>query len=445
MTDSVLSTLAKSQVWDIFTGRDASGGKVNISKVIDQLSSPATISNVQQFLTLDNRSLTPTIRPPVIKSDISLQEKDASRIRQLETMLRLAQSENAQLKKQSDIRSVPREDYDELLSKVNTYIGSGASSDRTKAIFKDVLDNNQLLKNQVDDLVKRSKESADVIAELNTHIENLEKQNVDSSEVERLEAELHQERIQRKRLEENLYLEPETEEPAQPIYRPKPSRQRSSSVKPPIKPIVTGAVVVVLLVGAFLGIRHGMQSSNRAEQVQRTTQKSVNKDEFKKLVDSGEYLKACEAYPDKGEEIEDYVLQDDNLDTKQKLQVAMSMESKANPNDAIKFDIAFFQKDFASVATIYDNSSSKYLKDMIKPRKIMAAYSLMKAGDIDTAKNIASDADDADLSQRIEIYSKFYNANKILNNKIENDHLSKKEKKEAEKQIQKNQEAMDKL
>lgn len=75
----------------------------------------------------------------------------------------------------------------------------------------------------------------------------------------------------------------------------------------------------------------------------------------------------------------------------------------------------------------------------------MAAYSLMKTGNTKDAKMIAKPLNNANLNRIIEIYFKFDNANKILNNKIQNEHLSKKEKNKARKQIRENQQAMDKL
>ena len=118
---------------------------------------------------------------------------------------------------------------------------------------------------------------------------------------------------------------------------------------------------------------------------------------------------------------------------------------KYSNNDVIKFDIAYFNGNYQDAVDLYKNSPSPDLTSLSKERRVMAAYSLMKIGSISEAKQVAAPLDNEKLNQRIAVYGKFYNANKILNNKIQNGHLSKKEEEKAKQQIKENQEAMDKL
>ena len=92
--------------------------------------------------------------------------------------------------------------------------------------------------------------------------------------------------------------------------------------------------------------------------------------------------------------------------------------SKYSDNDVIKFDLDYFNGDYDDAVDVYRNSSEPELTQLSKERRVMAAYALMKTGNLADAKSVAKPLNNETLNKRIAVYSKFYNANKILNNKI---------------------------
>ena len=75
----------------------------------------------------------------------------------------------------------------------------------------------------------------------------------------------------------------------------------------------------------------------------------------------------------------------------------------------------------------------------------MVSYALMKDGQIANAKSVAEPLNNSNLNERIKVYGQFYHANQILEAKIKHGHLSNEQISKAKKQIDENQDAMDKL
>lgn len=163
---------------------------------------------------------------------------------------------------------------------------------------------------------------------------------------------------------------------------------------------------------------------------------------FGSLLNKGKYVKAAKLYTERGVEAENAMLSDPNI--KKKGDIANGI-AEYNDSDAIKFDTSYFSQDFESAASIYNESTDTNLTHLIKARRIMVAYALMKSGQIAKAKSIAEPLHNDQLNERIKVYGQFYHANQILEAKIKHGHLDSEEITKAKKQINSNQSAMDKL
>ena len=94
---------------------------------------------------------------------------------------------------------------------------------------------------------------------------------------------------------------------------------------------------------------------------------------------------------------------------------------------------------------LWHESSDKNISDPIDERRVMISYSLMKCNKFSEAKTVAKPLNSESLEKRISVYQQFYNTNAILENKLKNGNLSRKDQQKARKQIEENKEAMDKL
>lgn len=196
-------------------------------------------------------------------------------------------------------------------------------------------------------------------------------------------------------------------------------------------------IVLLVFTGLFGGMKFisGMRGSTQNSEQSSTPS-------FNSLLKKGEYVKAAKYYNSRGVEAENKMISDANV--KNKADIAAGI-AQYNSSDAIKFDTNYFNEDYSSAASIYNASTDTNLTKLIKARRIMVSYALMKDGQIAKAKSIAEPLNNAQLNKRIEIYGKFYHANQVLEAKIKHGHLSGSEINNAKKQISENEAEMDKL
>lgn len=420
-SDPFLKKIALLQITDIFPGSRHNPEEFDMEKVAIQLSKPANVNNVYKYFNLskDDSYLNDSLgmEKSYFDSDSSANE------RKLKKLVKTLIAQNNMLKKKTGVNTVPRKDYDELVNMLGKVESSGLSTDSMKKTVRKILKVNQ-------ETTKESKEVANINGELNNSIVELMKSTNDEEvtklkqEVEKLKRALKSERSKK------VYKKNDANGRAAP--KSVVSKKRNSSTKKLL--ISLAAILMLAVIGGPALIRLLRPSNYETEQPAKPT--------FNSLIKAGDYEKAAKYYPKKAIKAENAMLADSKLTDKAGMARKILVFSS---NDVIKFDNDYFEQKYEEANNIYKNSSEPDLTDLTKERRIMAAYCLMKAGNILDAKSTAKPLNNDNLNKRIEVFEKFYNANKILKNKIQNDHLSEKEEKRAREQMRKNQEAMDKL
>lgn len=420
-SDPFLKKIALLQITDIFPGSRHNPEELDMEQVAIQLSKPANVNNVYRYFNLSkddsylNESL--GIEKSHFVSDGSASE------RKLKKLVKTLIAQNNMVKKKTGVNTVPRKDYDELVNMLGKVESSGLSTDSMKETVRKILKVNQ-------ETTKESKEVSNINGELNNSIIELMKSTNDD-EVAKLKQEVAKlKRALRSERSKNDYKSKDANGRAAP--RSVISKKRNSSFK---KLLISLASILMLAVIGGPTLVRLLRPSNYET-------KQPAKPAFNSLLKAGNYEKAAKYYPEKAVEAENAMLADSELTDKADMARKILVFSS---NDVIKFDNDYFEQKYEEATDIYKNSSEPDLTDLTKERRVMAAYCLMKTGNIVDAKSTAKPLNNANLNKRIEVFEKFYNANKILNNKIQNDHLSEKEEKRAREQMRKNQEAMEKL
>lgn len=216
-----------------------------------------------------------------------------------------------------------------------------------------------------------------------------------------------------------------------PKKRQKKTKQEIFELNLVVKVSLTIIIVVGLVTGIF-----SMIVSNKGKEAAQNTIPS-----FSVLISKGYYDKAAQYYPQKAIESENAMLKS-NIENKAEM---VNKIAQYTNSDVITFDKAYFDEDYQSVVDTYRASTDINLSKLSKQRRLMLAYSLMKIGDIDNATIIAKPLQSSAFNKRIQIFGKFYNANKLLKEKIKSGNLTPEEKSKAEQQISENQKIMDKM
>lgn len=436
-SDAFLRSLALVQVDDIFSGTNQNPAEFNMAQVAKQLSTSPNIKNIYKYLNL---------KQPVDQIDAANEMASAvtssniGRVKQLEKLVKVLKQQRDDLQEQVGINSVPKQDYDDVINELKKIMNSGLTDEKFQALFKKLVNINENQQSKIEQLTNINEKLNNSVIDLNSQLSAYEDGSTGNGEIERLKREnylLKQKAAVSSRTNSTVTRKPR---PSSTQNRGAPRKSANASQFQESDSSI-GKIIVVLVVAfglLFGGVVVYRHISNNNQQQAQIDQKPS----YSKLIKSGKYDTAAKYYPSKAVQAENAMMADNNLSAKGTMAERIGKYSK---NDVIKFDIAYFNGNYQDAVDLYKNSPSPDLTNLSKERRVMAAYSLMKIGSISDAKQVASSLNNKKLNQRIEVYGKFYNANKILNNKIQNGHLSKKEEEKARQQIKDNQEAMDKL
>lgn len=169
---------------------------------------------------------------------------------------------------------------------------------------------------------------------------------------------------------------------------------------------------------------------------------AINTPPYPSLINHGKYVQAATYYPSKAVEVENKMLNDSNVKDKATNTSEIADISDADP---IKFDDAYFNGNFNKVVTIYEDSNNQYLLKLSNARRTMLAYSYMKTGDVQDAKEVAKPLNNQQLNDKINAYEKFQKANSILQDKLKSGQLNDSDRQKAQHEIRKNKLAMKQL
>lgn len=451
--DKLISKLIALNVWDIF--KPDADGRINIYGIADQLLSPASLSNVEGLSTaselpdisylasISDNSQPSQYSPSPVEPASVAPAVSADELSQLKQQLADARRRESQLAASRDERVVAREDYDDLLKQVKDRAAAAPLSERLSKQFQSVLVHYDKQQKKLDQLSQVVKDQNELIKQNNSSgdqamIDRLSREN------DQLKKQLGQANSQINSLSSTLNNVNDYSTPTQRQSRnvsPRRDDYEESSGSG-LKPIVI-AIVAILLVGLgtvmFALITHS-SSSNSNSQVSSSSVQS--KPSFNSLMQKSKYAQAAKLYPNKAVEAENQMLQDSNVDDRASVAQDIGQYSTAEP---IQLDVAYFNKDFNKVVDIWNESTDSNVLNPIDQRRVMIAYSLMKTNNLADAKKVAKPLNSSSMNERIKTYEQFYEANKILENKIKNGDLSQKDKEKAKKQIEQNKEAMDKL
>ena len=228
---------------------------------------------------------------------------------------------------------------------------------------------------------------------------------------------------------------PRQPSPKPSLHQQKPHAKNNRPKKRYANKIMASFFIGMLLLGlvfTFYGHKGG-SSGNGGNQ---------NTPSYSSLIRRKEYANAAKYYPKKGIDAEDKMLEDTSIDDKGKI---ASQIGEYNSSDAVRFDNCYFSQDYEDAANIYDTSDDSNLTNLTDARRIMVAYSLMKAGEEDKALNVAKPLHNKELTKRIETYKKFYDANTLLEDKIKKGELKGSDLQDAKEEIEVNKQEMNKL
>lgn len=446
--NGLLSKLVSLQVWDIFPA--SNNGQIPINQIINQLKRPATLSNVSEFASTAINSNSFGTVPTVPPASSSYQTSPVSagvssnEISALKSQLATMTEREGRLASRSEMRLIPRDEYDALLEALNAK--TGTLPEQVKEQVSHVLSLYKKQNKTIDDLTAVVKDQKN---QLTINANSVSKQDYDAlqRENQQLKAQLAQANAQINNLQaQNDYDDYDDD------YRPrsKKTSNRSSSSRieskgnSPLKPIAIGlAVVAIIAVMAVVILpKLGASNNTASTTAQSAKREKASKPSFDSLIKEGEYEKAAKAYPSKAVQAENAMLKDSSVDDKQTVAQNISSYSSA---DTIQLDVDYFSKSFSSVVDLWHESTDSDIVNPIPQRRIMIAYALMKTNNLSDAEEVAKPLKNDNMNKRIEAYKNLYNANKTLQKAIDSGNLSKSEKKKAEKQMSKNQATMDKL
>ncbi|MFR0597328.1 hypothetical protein ACLUWZ_09230 [Limosilactobacillus mucosae] len=435
-----LRQLILLNVYDIFepTG---STGQLNIRLVIDQLTRPANINGVKKYIIspdIDQSFRTPDALP--VKGNAN-GLPDSQNDSALINANRFLTQELTRLKKKTAVPLIPRSDYDQLLARLREAVNSGMSDENVKELVQSVTANNNRLAQENQMLNQRLNESSATISQLSRQLSSRSKTDEDMAQLQVLQRDPSKKNEpirrtdrggQRQKKDPNAIRKKHSRRSSSKDKKPRAKKPRKKAHSKGRRFLLL--IILILIVGSvWMGIGHLRSQGNKTVEKQPSYSTLVSKDE---------YGKAAEAYPEKGISIENRMLNDPSV--KDKASQAAKIAEYIS-GDAINFDNAYFNSDFNKAVKIYEQSDDTDLTHLNKARRTMLAYSYMKIGNVDNARKLAEPLNNAQLNQKIDAYAKFQDANKTLQDKINSGTLSDEDKAKAQKQIQKNQNAMDKL
>ena len=444
-----LRQLIMLNVYDIF---EPSGntGQLNIRKVIEQLTQPINIGNVNKYLLspdINQSFQSPDVLP--VRDTISNPDGGSSTATKtspddnaLVNENRFLKGELARLNNKISVPSVPRTDYDDLLARLRELINNGPGDETQKEAVESVISNNYSLSEDNEALNDRLKESTKLISQLEGKINTLKSKlkedgpGTDNSKVPGTSAPKTSQDNARPDGDQARRRNSIKSQPR--VAKPKRSKNRDG--EPVSKPHGTKKRKWLILIVAFLiillvwtGLGHLKSDSKKTVKQQPS---------YSQLIKEEKYDQAAQAYPDKGVAIENKMLNDGNI--KNKASQAKKIAVFAS-GDAIDFDNYYFNGQFKKAVKLYENSNETSLTHLTDARRTMLAYSYMKTGNVDEARKLAHPLNNDQLNQKIEAYAKFQDANKTLQDKIDNGNLSDEDKANAQKQIEENKTAMKNL
>lgn len=460
--NSLISKLIALNIWDIFL----TNGNFETAKLVNQLLRPPSMQNVADFMNMGDL---PDLQPPVspmsttnassgfgdaddgfsqsASSVAQVPQESVSEIAELRQELDEVRERESRLAANLDASMLPREDYDDLLRQFKNKANAASLSEQLKNQIMTVLDHEEKQQARLEDLSKTVKDQHELIKKANMAggaeaVNRLKQENF------QLKRQLEQANSRVSALTNKInnsvnnysnYSTKPRSTPS-PTHRPRDDDydydERAGS---PLKTLLIAIAAIFLLGLGAVGVAlMSHASSNPGSQASSSSSKQT----FSSLLKQGEYAKAAKLYKEQATEAENQMLQDNDVTDRSSVAKQISKYSTADP---IQLDVAYFDKDFNKVVDIWNESTDANVTQPIDQRRIMIAYALMKTNNLADAKKVAKPLNSDSFNQRIKVYEQFYQANKILENKIKNGDLSEKEKEKAKKQIQTNKEAMDKL
>jgi hypothetical protein len=429
-----LRKLAMLRVSDIFVSQGQAG---QMDRVAPQLSKAPSIENIKQYLTGSVPHLN-------IAGSDNIEENIGhykQRVRQLERLLKIANSQiNLYENGNNKIHTVPQKEYDQLLSQVQQIANSKLTDAKTKDLFAQVLNSKEVDAKKINRLSKIVAAQHEQLMDFNDQVQELEHKS--KPEIS-YDGSYNQIPLNDDMNYTNEVIRPQNVNP-RPEPRSNVNRTRDRGQPQVSKPAIDWAkltkwaMIVVFglffVFGAF-AVVHMTNSSK--QQILQQKQPSCSS-----LIKKGKYVEAAKLYTDKGVEVENIMLSDPDIKDKAKIASGIA---QYNDSDAIKFDNCYFNQEYSTASSIYNESNDSNLTNLIKARRIMVSYALMKDGQIAKAKSVAEPLNNSNLNERIKVFGQFYHANQILEAKIKHGHLTSEQITRAKKQIDDNQSAMDKL
>ncbi|OJG97574.1 hypothetical protein RV18_GL000642 [Enterococcus termitis] len=152
------------------------------------------------------------------------------------------------------------------------------------------------------------------------------------------------------------------------------------------KIVLVGICSSFMLVAFFVGVKFYFSSAQDREAV-------VVKNRFDDLLDKGNFIEACNEYPDKKKEIVSYL-------TEENLFSELKDFQKEYPTDVGAFELAFYEKK-------WDKVVESPLTDLSEDRQIMLAHAYIELGKLSEAeilnKKLKSDVIDRELSYSYKV------------------------------------------
>ncbi len=321
-------------------------------------------------------------------------------------------------------------------------INNGPGDEKQKEAVESVISNNYSLSEDNEALNDRLKESTKLISQLEGKINTLKSKlkedgpGTDNSKVPGTSAPKTSQDNARPdgdqaRRRNSIKSQPRVAKPKRSKNRDGETVSKPHGTKKRKWLILIVVFLIILLV--WTGLGHLKSDSKKTVKQQPS---------YSQLIKEEKYAQAAQAYPDKGVAIENKMLSDGNV--KNKASQAKKIAVFAS-GDAIDFDNYYFNGQFKKAVKLYENSNETSLTHLTDARRTMLAYSYMKTGNVDEARKLAQPLNNDQLNQKIEAYAKFQDANKTLQDKIDNGNLSDEDKANAQKQIEENKTAMKNL
>ena len=435
-----ISKLVGLQVWDIFLPN--SDGRLSIENIISQLTKPPSIKNAED-ITDTAQAIQSSLAgagqtaPSMESVSAAPSSVNSNELQALKEELAQARKRESALAASMDTRAVDRSDYDDLRKQINDRVKAASLTESLTNQFQSIMDSYDKQQKKLDLLSKTVKDQNKLLAENEVNVNAQSQLNDLKRENSNLRQQLGQANSRISSLQASAMPMTRESREREDSYE---SDHKASSAKPIL--IAAGLIVAVTIIALLFIILTHSSSGGSSNSANSISSSASAKPTFTTLIKEQEYAKAAKEYPTRAVEAENQMLLDSDVDNKSDEANKISNYSNAEP---IQLDNAYFEKDFAKVVDLWHESTDKNITDPIDQRRVMIAYSLMKCNEFSEAKKVAKPLDSSGLNQRIEAYQQFYDANKILENKLKNGNLSKKDQEKAKKQIEENKEAMDKL